>query len=679
VLFFIAISICSCKHSNPAGSDHPAIINKIIDSANHLADRKGTDSAFSYLDVQYALIPDPGTGDQWKKYYFKQKECLKIARLNNDKNQLALASTYADSMLQVIKNNHAEKAYKNELSIADFSKGDALFDAERYQEAYKFFFEGKLLADKSGNQCSHAFFDSRFALLNYKEAKYRQAVSLFLEAYHDDLGCTMNFETFAATQGALDNAGLSYDHLGMADSAITCYLNVLRYIDQNANRFPYKTRFLNDARGVTYGYLGMTYQQRGKVEEAEKWYKKSILLNNNAGNERANTQIIQLKLARMYLETGHIPESDSLIKAIRASLDTLHNDRAELDWQKLKWNYLNATRQPQKANPYLLTYLKLKDSADAKERKLAVADAGSSFQHIQQDYELAILKKENQLRSLSLILTLGFSFMALFIIFLVWRGWRISKKSNRELTMLNLQIEERNLYLQKALSALEQSQEENTKMMQIVAHDLRNPIGGITSIASMMLDEKNRSEDDQMMLELIKTSGQNSLELVSDLLQVHTRVEDLKKEPVDLSRMLHYCADLLHFKAEAKKQQIELYAESFMIPVSREKMWRVISNLIANAIKFSPSGAIIQVEMTVNTNAVLIAVKDHGIGIPDEMKDKIFDMFTEAKRPGTAGEQPFGLGLAISKQIVEAHGGKIWFVSKPKQGTVFYVELPVAS
>ena len=73
----------------------------------------------------------------------------------------------------------------------------------------------------------------------------------------------------------------------------------------------------------------------------------------------------------------------------------------------------------------------------------------------------------------------------------------------------------------------------------------------------------------------------------------------------------------------------------------------------------------------------MIEVEDHGIGIPIEMEDKIFDMYTEAKRTGTAGEQPFGLGLAISKQIVEAHGGKIWFDSKPGNGTTFFVELPI--
>jgi signal transduction histidine kinase len=261
--------------------------------------------------------------------------------------------------------------------------------------------------------------------------------------------------------------------------------------------------------------------------------------------------------------------------------------------------------------------------------------------------------------------------LVLSVAFLLWYNWKRYKKLNRQITGQNIQM-------QKALDALEQSQEDNTRMMQIVAHDLRNPIGGMYSIASLMLDSEGRSEDDRMMLELIKTSGQNSLDLVSDLLQVHARVEELKKEPVDLSQMLHYCADLLQHKAEAKGQHIDLYAQPVMVSVNREKMWRVVSNLVANAIKFSPSGATVTVKLTESPQSVLISVEDHGIGIPTEMQDKIFDMFTEAKRPGTAGEQPFGLGLAISKQIVEAHGGKIGFESKPGQGTTFYVELPLA-
>jgi signal transduction histidine kinase len=73
---------------------------------------------------------------------------------------------------------------------------------------------------------------------------------------------------------------------------------------------------------------------------------------------------------------------------------------------------------------------------------------------------------------------------------------------------------------------------------------------------------------------------------------------------------------------------------------------------------------------------VTISVEDHGLGIPKEAIPNIFDPFTTSKRAGTAGEQAFGLGLYISKQIVEAHGGKLWFDTEEGNGTTFYIFLP---
>lgn len=253
----------------------------------------------------------------------------------------------------------------------------------------------------------------------------------------------------------------------------------------------------------------------------------------------------------------------------------------------------------------------------------------------------------------------------------------VIRKNLKRTKWLNKQVTSQNVQMKEALSALEQSQADNTRMMKIAAHDLRNPIGSIYSLSSLLLDGPDRSEDDQVMLEMIKTSGQHCLELVSDMLQVQVKTEELQKEPVDIGEMLRYCDSLLSNKAEAKGQRITLQAQVLILLASREKLWRVVSNLIANAIKFSPSGAVIEVKMEYDDKRVLISVKDHGIGIPVEMEDKIFDMFTEAKRPGTAGEQAFGLGLAISKQIVEAHEGKIWFESGLVKGTTFFVGLPV--
>ncbi len=244
---------------------------------------------------------------------------------------------------------------------------------------------------------------------------------------------------------------------------------------------------------------------------------------------------------------------------------------------------------------------------------------------------------------------------------------------------MNKIISDQNHQLQNTLVALEQSQADNTQVLKIVAHDLRNPIGAMTSIANLMLDEGSRNDNDRVLLDLLKISGENSLELVNDLLLMHTRSEELTKEPVDMHQLLQYCVELLHFKAKEKRQQISLTAAHVVIHVNREKIWRVMSNLITNAIKFSPIDARISVQLEVKNSNVQISVEDQGIGIPEDIKDNIFDMFTISRRAGTAGEQSFGLGLSISRQIVEAHGGAIWYESTPRKGSIFFVELPFAT
>jgi signal transduction histidine kinase len=188
------------------------------------------------------------------------------------------------------------------------------------------------------------------------------------------------------------------------------------------------------------------------------------------------------------------------------------------------------------------------------------------------------------------------------------------------------------------LGALEQSQHENTRMIEMVTQDLQNP-----------------------------------LEVIMNLITPGT----MKKEPVDMKSLIHYCVDLLRFKANEKKQSIQLKADDITLEIDREKIWRVLSNLITNAIKFSPEAGTIEIEMHKKQDVVQISVKDYGIGIPGNMKNNVFDAPSSIESSETWGERPFDLELSISKQIVQALGGKIWFESTEGQGTVFYVEFPV--
>jgi signal transduction histidine kinase len=130
--------------------------------------------------------------------------------------------------------------------------------------------------------------------------------------------------------------------------------------------------------------------------------------------------------------------------------------------------------------------------------------------------------------------------------------------------------------------------------------------------------------------------------------------------------------------AGKKNQQIKFsgLAAPLTIDIDKNRIERTINNLVGNAIKFSPAGEKISVELSHNDNSILIFIADSGIGIPPEMQADLFKPFGNTRRMGTAGEKSFGLGLSVCKQIVEAHNGKISVKSEAGKGTVFYVELP---
>ena len=588
----------------------------------------------------------------------------------------AKANMYADSMFYVLKG--IEQLNQVEYAGAVFSKGDALMAERKYTEAFKYYYEGKSFAKNNLDSCSVCDFSYKLALVRYNQGQYRKAIPYVKQALAENSHCKSGSgftNKFFLPENYINTVALCFERSGMPDSAISYYQHDLDFINQHANEYPGQGQFMETAKGVIYGNLGGAYSTLGNYDTAKNYLLESIRINDRPNYDQDDAQTAEIKLVDLYLRFSHFKEADELLNKLQLAIFSKFqsyqiDDNARLKWYKLKWDYYDRTHAFLKAYNYSKRYFVLRDSANEVNKGLINADMDEAFKRDEAQYKLSLLSTDNKLKNVYLVTIIIFSIMGITLLSVVSYNLKSSKKVNQKITM-------QNALLQNALSSLEQSQADNTRMMQIVAHDLRNPIGGITSVASLMLEEKDRTDDDRDMLELIKTSGQNSLELVSDLLQVHTHsAEELKKEPVDLYQMLHYCIDLLRFKSDAKGQRIELRAVPATVSVNREKIWRVISNLVANAIKFSPGGARIIVRLEVKSRHVLIAVEDHGIGIPVEMRDKIFDMFTEAKRSGTAGEQSFGLGLAISKQIVEAHGGTIWFESIEGNGTTFLVELP---
>jgi len=280
---------------------------------------------------------------------------------------------------------------------------------------------------------------------------------------------------------------------------------------------------------------------------------------------------------------------------------------------------------------------------------------------------LAINNKNQSNKIWILIAVLVFSIILVFYIF----------KQYRRTIILNKLVNEQNATLQNALESLEETQDENKRMMKIVAHDLRDPLGAIKMAATLIRNSKIDHAESNNLHDLIIQSADQSIGLVSDLLTSNLDARNLDKNVIDLQELLEYCVDILKHKSILKEQNILLESQSIEIIGNRGKLSRALSNLIANAIKFSPKGYTIEIRLEKKEQYICIAIIDKGIGIPEYMKGSIFQMFSDARQVGTEGEKTFGLGLSITKQIIEAHEGKIWFESSIGIGTTFWLELPV--
>jgi signal transduction histidine kinase len=197
-------------------------------------------------------------------------------------------------------------------------------------------------------------------------------------------------------------------------------------------------------------------------------------------------------------------------------------------------------------------------------------------------------------------------------------------------------------------------------------------------LTQLLKDDPTLDDEQVNCLNLIGGASVESLELIDAIMQIdnHNR-QGIDRQIHDINKIIQNCVNQLKAPAAGKNQSIivQLPPEQQMALVDIEKMQRVIKNLLINAIKFSHKGGTIHVSVKHKENNIIIKIKDEGIGIPEHLQHKIFDTFTEAKRPGTENEKTFGLGLSICKQFIEAHGGKIWFSSTENQGSTFYIKL----
>jgi two-component system, OmpR family, sensor histidine kinase VicK len=675
LFFLIPFFLVSCDKQQKTSAGYSDAFKGVFDVVTHYYDVNQPENAISYLDKSFPQIKEPTINDRFRFYSFHYVYWQKANR------NYKMALPYADSMLLMSQKSATKEQYAANFAEANYAKGDTYFSLNQYNDAYQCYFQGYLMGKKYLNQASASDYTYRMGMIMFKQGHYKLAADYFKESYAKSLLVKdkHGFVWFYRQQELLDNIGESYTHNGELDSATTYFDKALKFVNDNGNKFKVKSLYIDIARGVIFNNKAAALMDLKQYAEAEKLLKKSIAINMQKGADNGDAVIAQLKLAQIYFVKRQDDSLLQLLGSLRGQLNIVKNEDAEADWNRLMGNYYRQKSNPSKALVYIQQYNSLKDSAIKKLSLLKESDVNQQLANFEKQYEIEGLNNNSKLQRIYLDVAIVCAVMLLAIIFLVGRNYRRSKHDVATVIMLNSQINEQKVNLEKALDELKYSSQEKDRILRAVAHDLRNPLGGIASLTSVMVEESEHDKDLSDQLKLIKETSTDTLELINEILEAtNNSSATLKKQWVEVNALLNNSIDLLRFKAAEKHQQILLEGLDNMVElnINREKIWRVLSNLIVNAIKFSPVGEAIKVRAIQKHDNVIISVKDQGIGIPEKMKDKVFNMFTEAKRPGTLGEKSFGLGLSISKQIIEKHNGKIWFESEAGKGTTFYINLP---
>jgi signal transduction histidine kinase len=225
-----------------------------------------------------------------------------------------------------------------------------------------------------------------------------------------------------------------------------------------------------------------------------------------------------------------------------------------------------------------------------------------------------------------------------------------------------------------ALANAESALAMRDEVLAIVAHDLRAPLNAVQTSAAVLMDVDLAEHERRRLLEVIRRASSGMNRLIEDLLDV-ARIESgafiVELQRTDLGALVIEVCD--QFRSEAAKAGVTLEFEVErnlpQVAIDRDRMPRVLQNLIGNALKFTPAGGRLTVRVArEGTDGVSCSVVDTGIGIPSEELPRLFERFWQARRYRRGGA---GLGLAIARGVVEAHGSRLSVESEVGRGTVF--------
>lgn len=645
-------------------------------------------------------------------------------------------SAYIDSLQNELKNSGLKDTFKLEVLqslVREFINIDISI-AENYN------LESEEIINKNNNPYWKANSYNTSGLLYWSKSDFKKALDLFLQSakindsLKNEIGLLRNFGNIGLLNYSTQNYDKAIEYttkamklaekLKMKRELALSYGN-LGIIYQSTQKFKesliYHTKALKitqemeDRRGIirNLSNIAVVHTSMDNFSEAIKKYSEALDL---AIQEQDNRSIVLLEgnLGVTYFQIAtdsargpNNPDRKNYLKLSEQNLLRAIELAKTMNFTDALYEYYPSISRTyaelddfKNALRYNDLYYAIKDSLFSIENNKAVNDLQSKFEKQLVEKENLLLKKDNQVKQITIYASVVIIFLILAGLYFVYQNNKITRRLNVELEEKNQKISDAKLELERLLELisaknielevtndeLAQTNATKDKLFSIISHDLRNPLQAILLNSDLMHNFKSKMPEDEQLdrISKILESSNNLNKLLEDLLQwSRTQMKRIELHPVDfdLKSLVNVVINLYSEQANQKEIRIENNVpEKLILNADMNLINTVFRNLISNAIKFTPNGGLVQIGCdSEDENLCNIYVKDSGIGIPKENLEKLFSISNSFTTRGTNNESGTGLGLILVKEFVNLNNGEISVDSVTDKGTTFKIKLPKSS
>lgn len=504
-------------------------------------------------------------------------------------------------------------------------------------------------------------------LVHYYQKNYEKALDNFLISLklYEEIGDKMRISN------CYNNLGITVYELKQYDEAIQYYqksLDIEKELGRDINM------------SIFYNNIGNVYRVQGKYKKTIEMYTESLKIKELLGDKNGitSTKVNIASLNSILADSVAKSESERIAylnkaidygwQAYQMAKEIGAKQLENVASQELMNNY-DKLGNYRKALEFAYIFMQTRDSLFSEEKTKAVEEMMVKYETERKEKEIQhqmLALEKARFRSIVLLSAIGFFILVIsFLVYVI----RLRQRAQKELAIKNRELQASNAT--------------KDKFFSIISHDLRSPLSGFRNLSSAIGQNFDSLTPDQLKENVIvlSKSSEETVNMLNNLLQWSKSQQnkiEVKRFPVRLHRFFYKMKEELNTKLREKELNLRIEIdESVEIEADENIVSTVVRNLLSNAIKFSHKGADIELGIEKQDGFVEIFVKDYGIGMTEDDKNKLFKIECDTKNIGSSPEKGSGIGLILCNELVRLHGGNILVESKIAEGSRFGFTIPL--